>query len=237
MSIGVHGHASGSPGVGSVSGSVGPMTPDVVAAVTCVNRPTVVCSALVDAGASDALAGFADWAMGTPLRVAVIAVVAFVAQRVLRSMLARALARWEAAQSHEVTGADAVAQRQRLVGRKGTLAQVAFGAATGFVVLFASFAALGELGVNLAPLLASAGVVGVAIGFGAQTLVKDYVSGAFLLIEDQLGVGDVVDVGVATGVVEAMSLRRVRIRDEEGTVWHVPNSEIRRVGNRSQPSR
>jgi small-conductance mechanosensitive channel len=213
------------------------MTVHVVAAVTCMNRPTVLCSALVDAGASDGLAGFADWAMGTPLHVALIVVVAFIAQRVLRSVLARALARWEVAQAKDATGVDAAAQRQRLVGRKGTLAQVAFGAATGFVVLSASFAALGELGVNLAPLLASAGVVGVAIGFGAQTLVKDYVSGAFLLIEDQLGVGDVVDVGVAVGVVEAMSLRRVRIRDDEGTVWHVPNSEIRRVGNRSQSAR
>jgi len=213
------------------------MATGIMAAVTCVNRPTALCSALVDAGASDSVAGLVDWAMGTPLRVAVIVVVAFVAQRVLRGVLGRALGRWEAAQSEEVTGADAAAQRQRLVSRKGTLAQVAVGAVTGFVVLFASFAALGELGVNLAPLLASAGVVGLAIGFGAQTLVKDYVSGAFLLLEDQLGVGDLVDVGAATGVVEAMSLRRVRIRDEDGTVWHVPNSEIRRVGNRSQANR
>jgi len=80
-------------------------------------------------------------------------------------------------------------------------------------------------------------VSSVSRSFGAQTLVKDYVSGAFLLLEDQLGVGDLVDVGAATGVVEAMSLRRVRIRDEDGTVWHVPNSEIRRVGNRSQANR
>jgi small conductance mechanosensitive channel len=93
---------------------------------------------------------------------------------------------------------------------------------------------LDALGVELAPLLASAGVVGIAIGFGAQSLVKDFFSGFFLLFEDQLGVGDVVDLGDAAGTVEAVSLRRTRLRDVNGTVWHVPNGEIRRVANRSQ---
>ena len=93
---------------------------------------------------------------------------------------------------------------------------------------------LGELGINLAPLIAGAGIAGIAIGFGAQNLVKDCVSGLFMLIEDQYGIGDVVDLGVATGAVERITLRTTVLRGQDGTVWHVPNGEIRRVGNRSK---
>lgn len=89
-------------------------------------------------------------------------------------------------------------------------------------------------GVSLAPLLAGAGVAGLALGFGAQDLVKDFISGFFMLAEDQFGVGDVVDVGEATGVVESVSLRTTLIREVTGTLWHIPNGEIRRVGNMSQ---
>jgi small-conductance mechanosensitive channel len=94
--------------------------------------------------------------------------------------------------------------------------------------------ALGDLGVNPAPLLASAGVVGVAVGFGAQNLVKDFISGIFMLIEDQYGVGDVVTIDGATGTVEAVSLRVTRLRDVNGVVWHVRNGTIQKVGNESQ---
>jgi small conductance mechanosensitive channel len=93
---------------------------------------------------------------------------------------------------------------------------------------------LGELGFNLAPLLASAGIVGVALGFGAQTLVKDLIAGLFMLLEDQYGVGDVVDVGEATGSVEAVGLRITTIRDARGVLWYIRNGEIIRVGNKSQ---
>ena len=89
-------------------------------------------------------------------------------------------------------------------------------------------------GINLTPFLAGAGIVGIALGFGAQDLVKDVVAGIFMLIEDQYGVGDVIDVGDATGTVEKISLRTTRIRDVTGTLWHFPNGEIRRVGNMSQ---
>jgi small conductance mechanosensitive channel len=93
---------------------------------------------------------------------------------------------------------------------------------------------LTELGVNVAPLIASAGVVGVALGFGAQTLVKDYLSGFFMIVEDQYGVGDLVDVGPVTGTVEEVALRVTRIRDPTGVVWYVRNGEILRVANQSQ---
>ena len=93
---------------------------------------------------------------------------------------------------------------------------------------------LTELGMNPAPILTSAGILGVAIGFGAQNLVKDFLSGMFMMLEDQYGVGDVVDLGPATGTVEAVALRITTIRDTNGTVWYVRNGEILRVGNSSQ---
>lgn len=95
-------------------------------------------------------------------------------------------------------------------------------------------AVLGALGVEIAPLLAGAGLIGVALGFGAQNLLRDLIAGTFMIFEDQFGVGDVIDTGVASGTVEHVSLRVTRLRDAEGVVWHVPNGEIRRVGNKSQ---
>jgi small-conductance mechanosensitive channel len=104
------------------------------------------------------------------------------------------------------------------------------------VVVFsiAGLLVLGELGFNLAPLLASAGVVGLALGFGAQSLVKDLIAGLFMLLEDQYGVGDTVDLGAATGAVEAVGLRITTIRDGQGVLWYIRNGEIARVGNKSQ---
>ena len=93
---------------------------------------------------------------------------------------------------------------------------------------------LGELGINLTPIVASAGVVGVALGFGAQNLVKDFLSGIGLILEDQYGVGDVVDLGEASGTIEGVGLRTTRLRDNSGVVWYVRNGEIVRVGNKSQ---
>jgi small conductance mechanosensitive channel len=93
---------------------------------------------------------------------------------------------------------------------------------------------LSELGFDLAPLLASAGIAGIALGFGAQSLVKDLIAGLFMLLEDQYGVGDTVDVGEATGDVEAVGLRITTIRDGRGVLWYIRNGEIVRVGNKSQ---
>ncbi|GIH09293.1 mechanosensitive ion channel protein MscS [Rhizocola hellebori] len=93
---------------------------------------------------------------------------------------------------------------------------------------------LDVFGFNLAPLLTSLGIVGVALGFGAQTLVKDLIAGLFMLLEDQYGVGDVIDTGEAVGVVESVGLRTVTIRDVRGVLWYVRNGEIIRIGNKSQ---
>src|SRR5262249_4059174 len=102
------------------------------------------------------------------------------------------------------------------------------------VFVIAIMLILGELGVNLAPLLASAGIAGIALGFGAQNLVKDFIAGLFMLLEDQYGVGDIVDLGEASGTVEAVGLRITTVRDVRGVLWYIRNGEIVRVGNRSQ---
>ena len=93
---------------------------------------------------------------------------------------------------------------------------------------------LAELGFDLGPLIASAGVVGVALGFGAQNVVKDFLNGMFMILEDQYGVGDAIDAGEASGIVEAVGLRVTRLRSVDGTVWHIRNGEIIRIGNMSQ---
>jgi small conductance mechanosensitive channel len=114
------------------------------------------------------------------------------------------------------------------------MASVLKSVATGVILTVSFVMVLAEIGLNIAPIIASAGIVGVALGFGAQTLVKDFLSGLFMILEDQYGVGDVVDLGEAGGTVEAVGLRVTRIRDASGVVWYVRNGEVLRVGNRSQ---
>lgn len=93
---------------------------------------------------------------------------------------------------------------------------------------------LGIFNIDLAPLLAGAGIAGIALGFGAQTLVRDCISGFFILLEDQCGVGDEVDLGEAVGTVESLTLRMTSVRGVDGTLWNVPNGVIQRVGNRTR---
>ena len=122
----------------------------------------------------------------------------------------------------------------RRVARATSIATVVSSTASVLIWVIAILLALGQLGLDLAPLIAGAGIAGVAIGFGAQNLVKDCITGLFMLIEDQYGIGDVVDLGVASGPVERVSLRTTVLRGQDGTVWHVPNGEVRRVGNRTK---
>jgi small conductance mechanosensitive channel len=137
-----------------------------------------------------------------------------------------------------VNGAAAQAETalvdERRKQRVQALGAILRSAASVTIFAIAGFIILGDLGINLAPLLASAGVVGVAVGFGAQSLVKDYLSGVFMLVEDQYGVGDVITVGDATGTVENVTLRVTRMRDVNGIVWHIRNGTIDTVGNESQ---
>lgn len=130
--------------------------------------------------------------------------------------------------------AEAALVDERRKQRVRALGAILRSAASVTIFSIAGFVVLGDLGINLAPLLASAGVVGVAVGFGAQNLVRDYLSGIFMLVEDQYGVGDVITVGDATGTVENVTLRITRLRDVNGIVWHIRNGAIETLGNESQ---
>jgi moderate conductance mechanosensitive channel len=130
--------------------------------------------------------------------------------------------------------AEAALVDERRKQRVRALGAILRSAASVTIFAIAGFVILGDLSINLAPLLASAGVVGVAIGFGAQSLVRDYLAGVFMLVEDQYGVGDVITIGDATGTVENVTLRITRVRDVNGVVWHIRNGGIEAVGNESQ---
>lgn len=124
--------------------------------------------------------------------------------------------------------------RERREQRARTIGAVLSSIATVVIVIMALAMVLGEVGIALGPLLASAGVVGLAIGFGAQSLVADYLSGLLIMVEDQYGVGDIVDLGEAIGEVEHVGLRLTQVRDLTGGLWHIRNGEILRVKNDSQ---
>jgi small-conductance mechanosensitive channel len=131
----------------------------------------------------------------------------------------------------ELAGQDQSLELERRRQRAQTIGAVLNSALAVFIVVIIVATVLAWVGIPLGPLIASAGIAGVALGFGAQSLVKDVLSGMFMLLEDQYGVGDVIDVGEATGTVEEFGLRSTRLRSADGTVWYVPNGEIRRVGN------
>src|SRR5262249_62355031 len=114
--------------------------------------------------------------------------------------------------------------------RAATIGSVLKSAVSFTVFVIALLLILSDLGVNLAPFIAGTSIVGVALGFGAQNIVKDFLSGMFMMLEDQYGVGDTIDFQLASGVVEAVGLRTTRLRDVNGTVWYVRNGEVLRVG-------
>jgi small conductance mechanosensitive channel len=125
-------------------------------------------------------------------------------------------------------------QAMRAVQRTRTLGSVLNNTATWVIVIVVVILVLAELDFSVTALIASAGIIGAALGFGAQSLVKDILNGLFMVFEDQLGVGDVVDLGVASGVVERVGIRVTEVRDVTGTLWFVRNGEILRVGNQTQ---
>lgn len=124
--------------------------------------------------------------------------------------------------------------KARVVARTNTIGSVLGNLITWSITVAVISAILSELGIAVGAIIAGAGILGAAVGFGAQSLVRDLISGLFILFEDQFGVGDSVDVGVANGVIEQVGLRVTQVRDIEGTLWYVRNGEIVRVGNKSQ---
>ena len=199
-----------------------------------------VCTTVYRISGSQRAAEVAD-ALSKPIRVAVILLVAWLVVALARRFIARLVVRMSGGVEKLVTRTPGVSfvdtgpmSETRRIQRAETVGAVLRSVVSIIVWTIAIFSALEVLGVNLGPLLATAGVAGIAIAFGAQSLVKDFLTGMFMLVEDQFAVGDVVDVGVASGTVEGISLRTTRLRDVDGVVWHVPNGTILRVGNKSQ---
>jgi moderate conductance mechanosensitive channel len=162
-----------------------------------------------------------DWFLGEPLKIVIIFLVAFV----IRFILIRANNRLVR---------QAFGSNERRDQRSSTISSVLNTVTSVIIWGTAILMSLTVVGVNIAPLLASAGIAGVALGFGAQTLVKDYISGIFLIVEDQYGIGDEVEIGTVRGKVEGVALRTTRVRDEAGVLWYIRNGEILNVANFSQ---
>ncbi|HVF78572.1 MAG TPA: mechanosensitive ion channel family protein [Solirubrobacteraceae bacterium] len=212
----------------------------------CGDDAGFICREVLDRTDDRSLAELADTFLGTSLTVLAIVVVALIVNRFVNRGIQRALRTLHSGGAvRERMGAlrrrtpNALRQTDeisiRAEQRISALTSVLRSVSTAVIFAIGGFMILGELGLNLAPLLAGAGIVGLALGFGAQSLVKDFLSGMFILVEDQFGVGDIVDLDEQTsGTVEAVSLRTTRLRAVDGTVWHVPNGDIRRVGNKSQ---
>jgi small-conductance mechanosensitive channel len=170
-----------------------------------------------------------EWLSGAPLRIVIVLVAAWISYSIGHRAIDRAVNKLATADLIPGPGfAKRQAERARTTGSvlNSILKAVVWIIAIGMI--------LGEFGFNLGPVIASAGVIGVAIGLGAQTLVRDILSGIFMLIEDQYGVGDQIKVLEIEGVVEKVGLRITTIRDKDETLWYVRNGEILLIGNRSQ---
>ncbi|MET0578536.1 MAG: mechanosensitive ion channel domain-containing protein, partial [Ilumatobacteraceae bacterium] len=220
-----------------------PLPDDPALTEACGTDPGAVCQAVWERTESEVWAKVSDWAIGRPLSILLILVIAWLASWIARRAVRRAVRRVVAAdrdvaaralQRVGVTSAPVAIVDPRRDARATSISVVVASTVTVAIWAIAAILILGELGINLAPLIAGAGIAGIALGFGAQSLVKDCIAGVFMLIEDQYGIGDSVDLGQAAGVVERITLRTTVLRGQDGTVWHVPNGEIRRVGNRSQ---
>ncbi|WP_344650932.1 mechanosensitive ion channel family protein [Cryptosporangium japonicum] len=214
-----------------------------------------VCKWVWDSTESRWLANASEWLLAKPLTIVVIVVVAmlirWVIYRTIRAITSVGNGDAEAAtpdgkpkkkprilrpfrEKAESALLASGLMSERRAQRASTLGSVLRSVTSVIILVVAGSTILGLFDINLAPLVASAGIAGVALGFGAQSLVRDYLSGIFMILEDQYGVGDIVDLGEASGTVEGVGLRITTVRDVRGVVWYIRNGEILRVGNKSQ---
>jgi small conductance mechanosensitive channel len=204
-----------------------------------------LCNQVLDTTGNKWLAGASNWLIAKPAAILGLLIVGFVARWIAHKLIVQLARRAEVGMlpEHLVQGKlsrtrDQTPASQAASGRRKLRAQTLSGVLSSIAsfVIFTIVAimVIGELGYNIGPLVAGAGIIGLALGFGAQSLVKDFLSGIFMFLEDQLGVGDTVHLNEVTGVVEALTLRVTRLRAEDGTVWYVRNGEILKVGNHSQ---
>lgn len=218
----------------------------------CGPDPGFFCELVFDNTDNERLAEIIGWVVERPLRIILILLAAWIIKKVAHKLVERSVARLvrqnESNTEEQLESAgkldfgsraakaiNMIHERQaRSAQRIETIADVLKSLATALIMLVAALLCLSELNIDLAPLIAGAGIAGLAVGFGAQSLVKDFLAGIFILVEDQFGVGDVVDVGETSGTIEKVSLRTTTLRDVSGVVWTVPNGEIHRTANHSQ---
>jgi len=197
------------------------------AATTASSPGGTIYQFLIDHGVSESTAHTAQALSVGPLRIAVVVITAFLltrmvprgTRRLVRSLQLRAPSRLTSVRARD---------------RASTVGAVLGSIFRTIVWVIAFLTILGIIGINLGPFVATATVIGAAVGFGAQSLVKDFLSGLLIVIEDQYGVGDTITTNDLNGTVEGLSLRTTRIRTVDGTVWYVANGEIRKVGNSSE---
>jgi len=209
-----------------------------------VEDPSRICVRVFDWTENSTLAGLSEWLIDRPFRVLVILAFAWVLNRLARRAIGSLsdkirqtpenprIAQLRRLGSEPQLPGGALADRAP--ARAEAIEAVLKSLVTTVVWIVAVLLMLSEMNINLAPLIAGAGIAGIALGFGAQSVVRDFLGGIFILVEDQYGVGDVIEIGGVTGTVEDISLRTTRVRDIEGTVWHLANGEILKVGNHSQ---
>ena len=209
----------------------------------CGDTPSYFCEAAWDLTDSEFVARAVDWLVSKPLTALLVVAVAWIINKLLRRLVTKfidnaTVSDKYAASAFEKIGVapptSLVEKDPRSAARAQTLGVVVRACVSALIWSIAVIVVLSVFNINLAPVLASAGIAGIAVGFGAQSLVKDCISGFFMLLEDQFGVGDNVDLGEAIGTVESLSLRSTTLRGVDGTQWHVPNGQVMRVGNRSK---
>jgi moderate conductance mechanosensitive channel len=181
--------------------------------------------------------------VAVPVTILVTIVVAVIARWLLRRIIGRTVktvsetsfARRMASATPDPAGtSSAQLAAERTAARARTVGALLQKIVSVVIFVIVAVIILSVLGADVGPFIASAGIVGIAIGFGAQSLIKDFLTGLFMIMEDQYGVGDTVDTGQAVGIVEDVGLRVTRLRDDNGVLWYVPNGSITRIGNRSQ---
>lgn len=211
----------------------------------CGEDPGAICQWVFEQTDSDLLASLSDWVMAKIFPSILILIVAFLLVRFVRGAVHRSTLRLARATTDSrlgefanvdlaISSEKAEEEALRANSRAESISSVVSSISALGIWVIAILMVIAQFGVSLAPLLAGAGIAGVALGFGAQTLVKDFIAGLFILVEDQYGVGDYVDLGEASGQVQRMTLRITSLRDQNGNMWHVPNGEIKAVANKSQ---
>ena len=186
--------------------------------------------------------GVGDWLVGTPLLIITVVAVGLLARFLLHRLINRVVTTATSRRAERIASLPGAGRALQAVGvanvrhvqRTQTMGALLKSITTFVVGGITALTVLSLVGIPLGPMLASASVGGVALAFGAQSLVKDFLSGVFMIVEDQYGVGDVIDTGEVVGTVENVSLRVTQLRDADGMTWYVRNGEIIRIGNKTQ---